>query len=208
MADFLAVTKMPGYRNPTEMRGVLASFVENPRLSLQSLTSGLENQLGPLGLQPNEPDQHAWRCVMARTQVARANRNQKMHGRSWVYFAQAGEGGPVKIGQSRQVDVRIRALAAANAREVTLLGTIPETVIPESYLLSCFGRHRLRGEWFMPVAELLALAEAGRRIYEAGYTACPADADEEAWDVIRPYAFRSRPGMEITRLNTIAGEVA
>lgn len=128
---------------------------------------------------------------MAERRVARANRNQKMQGRSWVYFAQAGEGGPVKIGQSRQVGVRIRALAAGNAAEVKLLGTIPETDVTEAFLLDCFAPHRLRGEWHKPVPELLELADAGRRIYEAGYVVCAADKDADAWDIIDRYRLRA-----------------
>lgn len=141
--------------------------------------------------------------------VARANRNQRMAGRSWVYFAQAGEGGPIKIGQSRQVHVRIRALAAAHHAEVRLLGQIPETVITERLLLGIFGKHCIRGEWFEPVPELVELAAAAAAIYSDGYIVEAADKDEAAWCVIAPYAVLDRVGRNRRpRLSTLNPEGA
>lgn len=124
--------------------------------------------------------------------VARANRNQKMKGRSWVYFAQIGRDGPIKIGQSRQVHTRIRALATAHPCEIRLLGTIPETVVSERSLLNAFGDHCIRGEWFSPTPDLVALARAGAAIYSDGYVVMAADKDEAAWSIIAPFSIMDR----------------
>lgn len=114
--------------------------------------------------------------------VSRANRNRRLQGRSWVYFAQLGENGPIKIGQSRQVPSRLQALQTAHHEAVRLLGTIPETDIPEPVLHDRFARHRIKGEWFKPAQEILDLAAAGDAIYRNGYVNIVPDdlADELA----------------------------
>lgn len=102
--------------------------------------------------------------------VGRGNRNVDLAGRSWLYFAQAGDVGPVKIGRSRQVDQRIIALGTASPVPVRLLGTIPETWLSEQDAHAALHRLRLHGEWFKPEPIVLALADAGRRVFAKGYT--------------------------------------
>lgn len=108
--------------------------------------------------------------TQGRQRVARANRNLALKGRSWVYFAQAGEGGPVKIGQTRQLERRIHALGTASAEPIKLLGKVPETWLSEQRLHNLFAPVRVRGEWFEPHPRLLELAEAGGVIFARGYT--------------------------------------
>lgn len=74
----------------------------------------------------------------------------------FVYFIQAGDAGPIKIGFSSKVDIRIDALQKANAEKLNLLATISGTLIMEAELHQRFAEHRIRGEWFRPAAELLA----------------------------------------------------
>ena len=76
----------------------------------------------------------------------------------WTYFAQAGRG-PIKIGETDDVEGRIRALQTANPEELSLLGRIPCELHSEKSLHERFKHLRLRGEWFTPAPELLEFIE-------------------------------------------------
>lgn len=75
-----------------------------------------------------------------------------------VYFVQAGEGGPVKIGVSGDVEARVRSLQVAHAAELKVIGTRPGTARDEARLHAELAEHRIRGEWFNPTAAVLAAA--------------------------------------------------
>jgi hypothetical protein len=118
-----------------------------------------------------------------RPRVTRANRNQKMKGRSWVYFAQLASG-PVKIGQSRQVPQRMKALQTAHHEEVRLIGLLPEQDVTEHEVQSKFARFRIRGEWFSPAPQILELAAAGLTIYANGYVHIIPDEHAEQFGIV------------------------
>lgn len=72
-----------------------------------------------------------------------------------VYFIQAGEKGPIKIGWSQEVDKRIATLQTANACKLTLLGTVPGTMETERAYHQKFSHLRLEAEWFQYSQEIL-----------------------------------------------------
>lgn len=72
-----------------------------------------------------------------------------------VYFAQAGEGGPIKIGTSEQVERRIRSLQSSIPQPLRLLGTVLGGHARERELHRQFEALRIQGEWFRPEAPLL-----------------------------------------------------
>lgn len=74
---------------------------------------------------------------------------------SWVYFVQAGEGGPIKIGFSSDVGSRIAALQSGHGEPLRLLAMVPGSRPEEKALHGRFAPARVRGEWFRPTAELL-----------------------------------------------------
>lgn len=74
---------------------------------------------------------------------------------SVVYFVQRGEGGPVKIGTTRDVDSRLSALQTASSEPLILLGTMSGSRALEADLHRAFEPHRLHGEWFKPDLSLL-----------------------------------------------------
>jgi hypothetical protein len=76
--------------------------------------------------------------------------------RTYIYFAQRGESGPIKIGVSGNVKSRVSALQTNVAEPVRLLASMVGTRTMEAEIHSQFHAHRLRGEWFRPVPELLA----------------------------------------------------
>lgn len=77
-----------------------------------------------------------------------------------VYFAQAGAGGPVKIGIATELPHRLHAIQVANASKIVLLGAVTATAQVEHWLHQAFCDDRIRGEWFRPHHELIAVARA------------------------------------------------
>ena len=70
--------------------------------------------------------------------------------RGCVYFIQAGEDGPIKIGFSKDVESRLTDLQVASPEELRLLRTIEGTKEDEAHVHYLFSSYRLRGEWFEP----------------------------------------------------------
>jgi hypothetical protein len=72
-----------------------------------------------------------------------------------VYFVHAPLAGRVKIGVSRDVEGRLRALNQQSAEEYTLLGWIRGTYVLERAIHLALDEHRVRGEWFSLTPEEL-----------------------------------------------------
>lgn len=78
--------------------------------------------------------------------------------RSWVYFARAGEDGPVKIGHAKDVRSRLSSMQTGCPIPLTLLGVLPGGREREAEFHARFAALRVRGEWFRAegaLAELL-----------------------------------------------------
>jgi hypothetical protein len=80
------------------------------------------------------------------------------HSGSFVYFIQSGDRGAIKIGYSRRAGVRLSQLQAGSPVRLYLLCAIPGGPALERCLHSGLRRHRIRGEWFRPHAEVTGLA--------------------------------------------------
>jgi hypothetical protein len=65
-----------------------------------------------------------------------------------IYFIQAGDDGPVKIGLARDVWKRLSNLQTGVPTRLRLLGIIDGSAQKEKLLHRQFAAHRLRGEWF------------------------------------------------------------
>lgn len=76
-----------------------------------------------------------------------------------IYFAQAGAGGPIKIGYSDNPSARVSTLKSGVPYEVIPLGMIAGEVGDEADLHVRFATSHLRAEWFRPTTELLAFIE-------------------------------------------------
>jgi integrase/recombinase XerD len=72
-----------------------------------------------------------------------------------VYFIRAADDGPIKIGRSRRPLARFASLQTSSPRALRLLLAYRAGELEERHLHSRFARHRLDGEWFAPVPELL-----------------------------------------------------
>lgn len=80
---------------------------------------------------------------------------------SWVYFVQATNGGPVKIGRSATPRARVASLQTANAAELRIVATMPGGATVERVMHATFAADRIRagGEWFSPSPALAALVK-------------------------------------------------
>ena len=66
----------------------------------------------------------------------------------YTYFLQAGAEGPIKIGSTRNLPVRLRTLCAMSPVPLKLLGVMKGDAEDRSHLR--LGAFRLHGEWFAP----------------------------------------------------------
>lgn len=110
----------------------------------------------------------------------------------YVYFAQRGKSGPIKIGFSESVETRLASLQTASHETLHLIGMVKGTKATETSIHNALAADRLRGEWFAPTE--LVLETMRNRIEnqdEAGANVVSADhqlfrlkvrlGDEEAW---------------------------
>jgi hypothetical protein len=75
----------------------------------------------------------------------------------FVYFVQAGQDGPIKIGFAANVGARLSELQTASPEPLTVLATIEGTLQTEAEVHRYFQAYRLRGEWFRADVVLLGL---------------------------------------------------
>jgi hypothetical protein len=90
-----------------------------------------------------------------RSMIARLGRDK----RNWVYYIQAEEGGPVKIGKTLQMYSRLQSLQGMSPQKLRLLAVEPNFLEiggdTESLRHKRFEKNRLHGEWFTPTQDML-----------------------------------------------------
>lgn len=72
-----------------------------------------------------------------------------------LYFFEAGDGGPIKIGRSRNVKKRLYAVQTSSPQKVRLLAVLGGEGWNEKVWHSVFRDLRMSGEWFEPDDDLL-----------------------------------------------------
>ncbi|MEY5099701.1 MAG: hypothetical protein RJA36_2420 [Pseudomonadota bacterium] len=85
-----------------------------------------------------------------------------------IYFMQAGEAGPIKIGKSNYVEARLRALSSCHYEPIRLLAVGEGCRRFEGMIHQHFADAHIRHEWFHPVAAILAFIDrvkAGEKPY-------------------------------------------
>ena len=97
-----------------------------------------------------------------------------------IYFIQAGQDGPIKIGFSENPAQRFVKVQSDNPAECILLGVMAGDVATERELHAKLALHVIRGEWFRPASDVLAEVPAGEAIrFEIKAprvrTVCPGD---------------------------------
>lgn len=87
----------------------------------------------------------------------------RLIGQSVVYFVQAGEGGPVKIGTTKDIKTRLIDIQIGCWVEIRLLAELPGNATSEAAFHRRFEEHWIRGEWFRPHEELMRCIEHIRK---------------------------------------------
>lgn len=73
-----------------------------------------------------------------------------------IYFIQAGDGGPIKIGWAVDPLLRLREIQKHNHCQLHLRATRDAARSDETEYHHLFKAHRMHGEWFRPAPEILA----------------------------------------------------
>ena len=96
--------------------------------------------------------------------VGAADILRERHARSsactWLYFIQAGEDGPIKIGTSDDPVRRMGRMQVDNAAPLRFVAVCRVTRGAEADVHDDLARHRIRGEWFEPAQEVFVVAHA------------------------------------------------
>lgn len=71
-----------------------------------------------------------------------------------VYFIQAGEGGPVKIGYAKDVVGRMRSIGGAKSG-MSIIRSLPGGDLEEGYFHYRYAAQRIHSEWFTLVPAML-----------------------------------------------------
>lgn len=74
-----------------------------------------------------------------------------------IYFIQSEHGGEIKIGRADDVAKRLAGLQTSRPDKLLILAAAPGSTQQERELHDRFAAHRVKGEWFSPVAELMQL---------------------------------------------------
>src|SRR5688572_29831146 len=85
-----------------------------------------------------------------------------------VYFVQAGESGPIKIGFARKVQRRIATLQTGQHERLRLIADCPGSRGHEQEFHKALAAHRLDGEWFSPHEDVMRAIKAAR-LYAFGH---------------------------------------
>lgn len=111
-------------------------------------------ELGLLAKLQNETPRREprWRQVSKRAPEVRTD--------TFIYFIQAGDNGPIKIGRSDFAGARLETMQIGNHEELRLLCCFRDTHLLETRLHRRFSATRIRGEWFKPTPDLLRLIQA------------------------------------------------
>jgi hypothetical protein len=78
---------------------------------------------------------------------------------SWVYFIQAGDDGPIKIGTSRDPRKRFLELQTASPYPLHVRAIGPGGRAAEHRMHTRFAGCRLHGEWFEPVPAIQRIVD-------------------------------------------------
>jgi hypothetical protein len=82
-----------------------------------------------------------------------------------IYFIQAVDGGPIKIGfTDKNIKTRLSIIQVGNPRELQIIGLIDNDVYSEEVLHNQFNKYLIRGEWFEPASEILKFIEDNNSI--------------------------------------------
>lgn len=138
--------------------GMLASVLRSPvatRVAIQVLRTfaRLREDEQPPPLSPYERGVRSLFAAIRDAVLLLPGDRQFTTGQPYTYFVQAGEGGRIKIGSTRNLPVRLRTLCAMSPVPLRLLGVMKGDAEERCHVR--LGAFRLHGEWFMPSPAVL-----------------------------------------------------
>ena len=145
---------------PTVAEWAKVYFLVDPVEGLKCLRDGLPlDHLLPAHMRP-KPEEPRVRPRRAPEHIAAMSKaaviKRRMHTPGWVYFVQAGQGGPIKIGITKTVYDRLINAQTFCPVPLLFLGAFEGTGVQEQELQFELGAIRFRGEWYWPHETLLA----------------------------------------------------
>lgn len=99
-----------------------------------------------------------------------------------LYFIQSGTGGPVKIGYTKQLATRLKAIHKLNGGSVRFLGALVGTREDEKRFHEKYAGDRLHGEWFRLSPEIL--------LFLCGVGMKPTIAVEATTEILNTFSLR------------------
>ncbi len=99
--------------------------------------------------------QRKYAAAMDVTASRSKSRRKVTEGVAEIYFIQAGDGGPIKIGISSSALARMQVMQSDNHADLKLLHIERGTMKEEHAFHKRFAVYRIRGEWFEPAESLL-----------------------------------------------------
>lgn len=79
---------------------------------------------------------------------------------TYVYFMQAENGGPIKIGRAKDPERRLRGMQVGSPVRLVLRRKIWTHPSTETWLHHRFASDRLHGEWYRPTETIATIADA------------------------------------------------
>lgn len=143
-ADLLKDTQTEDYETATKILEKLRQLLEKKRPDPESVRKGVEA---------------SQRARMIYDEIAQEQIRSRKWGGFDVYFVQAGENGPIKIGIATNFEIRLRDLNVSNPCEVKVLALIRGNKKQERALHKRFAHLHIKGEWFRPEEELLQFCD-------------------------------------------------
>lgn len=137
-------------------------FLTDPVAGLRCLRAGrsldhlLPEHMRPKPLEPRVRPRLEDSSPATQKRVRAAIVKRRLNTPGWVYFCQAGIGGPIKIGITKGVYNRLINLQIGCPVEMLFLGAFQADGVREQALQFEFGACRFRGEWYWPTQALLA----------------------------------------------------
>jgi hypothetical protein len=127
--------------------------------------------------------------------------------KSFVYFVQAGEDGPIKIGRAETPTIRVSKLQISSPVELRIVAVVPGGGMLESIIQLAFADDLMRGEWFRPSKRLNRLIEELKRVDDRPWSEpaapwcrrCGAPVEQKRWAFDGTCAECAQPAVGVKR---------
>lgn len=151
---YQTVRKYADLDQPTVAEWSQVFYLLDPVEGLRRVRAGKSiDDLLPERLRRPEPPQPEEMASVGPPERPTEKRKKEHDG--WVYFIQAGDHGPIKIGITSTVHHRFVNMQVASAVRLFFLGAFRGNGHVEDDLQYEFGPFRFRGEWYWPHPTLL-----------------------------------------------------